>query len=247
MSDDQNIEEVKRPTLLALSGGLDSTFLLYACMKDNKSVDIVTANYSQFHAQSKRQNIAIKKVIKEIKKIKKEESLPGCISEIRKYQFTPYHRGALKLGQNVPWLSMLLQNLRDIDQDVMLGYINGDSVLPYLNDTRLAWSHMLAASAIDSRYYQLYTPLVNTKKYQILEQIPSRLLKLVTWSEGTQAEDDCGSCPSCMSMQVAYEEYRIRNRVNKLCQEFKERIKAMAVKRKLSQNPKISNVRLKTE
>lgn len=241
MSENQeqnSVAKQKRSSIVAFSGGLDSTYLVYLLMKEHRAIDLITADYSKQNNQSKRQNASIKKIVSELDNLQREKKLPGSIKSVEKNSFFPYHKGAMGLGQNVPWLTILLQNLRRIDQDVFLGYINGDSVIPYLNDTRQAWSWMLSASAIDNTFYKLYTPLVNYKKHQILSDIPASLLKLVTWCEGAQVEDDCGTCPSCIAMQLAYEEYKIHNRSNKLCPEFKTRMKNMSSNRRLSKSSK---------
>lgn len=227
-----------KQVLLAFSGGLDSTYLLYDLVRSGVKVDLVTGTNALQFPQQVRQLKAIESIIGELAAMVQEKLLDYSPAEPRMMDVPVADHGRSRLGQNVAWLTALLYALYPKTTDVYLGYVLGDSCALTLQDNIYAWQYMLRANMVepdqDGEFPQLSAPLQAFRKSDILDRIPDRLARHTTWCESYGEEDDCGVCPSCLTMMSALADFDIRFQVNAAPPSIISRVRAMRVKNQQS-------------
>ena len=181
--------------LVAWSGGLDSTGLIYDLLSKGHYVSTVYVKIKNNKQQSK----------KELKAISKMRSYFSQYSfEFRGYQeiqISAIAKPGLHLNQVPILLLGLLYSLNsEFDSKVALGYIMNDDAISYLPEIKRVWksySHLLSQSTPPLEF-----PLIKTKKSEIYQQLPTSLKESITWceSEDQKLSEPCGKCPSCIRM-----------------------------------------------
>lgn len=200
--------------IVAFSGGLDSTYLLYDLLNTGFHADLVTGRFTEGDTkQGDRQEKAIASIIAEIKQMVDEGELPRGVDTVTEFPVPGTHCGRMSLGQNTSWLLVLLHALKIDTKAVHLGYVLGDSCALTVQDMQSVWVYMLQTAAVqpdcDGELPVLKFPLLASKKSFIISRIPDRLARHVTWCENRDDEDDCGLCPSCRTMESAMADFDI--------------------------------------
>lgn len=172
------------------SGGLDSTYLIYKYLN---------LGYNVFagHIQIDNNSDQTKREIETIEKLNKifYEMFPGQWN----YQGIIYSiminriNNALLLKQAPLFILSSLYVKYDYDE-LCIGYVMNDDAISWIPDfEKTYYSYQ---PFFNNKLPKISFQLMKLKKEEIIRQLPSNLLELVTYCEGDK--DKCGICPSCI-------------------------------------------------
>ncbi len=202
--------------VLILSGGVDSTTLLYKMLAEGYQVQALTFNYSQRH----------KKEIDCARRIADLLGIPHRVVDLRSV-FEILGDSALLGGKDVPWChyteeaakQTIVPNRNMIFLSVAAGYAEAHRVpevfyAAHRNDStispdcRAEFVEALApAMRLATAWHpvELKAPFVNMTKAEIVRlglelEVPYEL----TWSCYRGEEKPCRSCPTCIEREEAF-------------------------------------------
>lgn len=209
-------------TVLILSGGLDSTTLLYRLLKEGKEVEALSFNYGQRHKKElamaaetcKRLNIAHKVVdITFLRELLDNSALTGNIAVPQGH----YADENMKLTI-VPNRNMILASIaigRAVNNgagEVALGVHAGDHAI--YPDCRPEFLEALRAIAKIANYQpvEIYAPFSNIDKGGIVaEGIKLGVDYGLTWTCYSGLEEPCGKCGSCVERAEAFAKNNVKD------------------------------------
>lgn len=218
-------EGAGKTVLLALSGGIDSAYLAYACLKAGYDLDlmVVEGTVSSVHPpKAKMEEQAVRAIVEELRSSFPDSfinviTFTGKVDmsvekkrDFRKYGTSGFHHDQNRLWVQPPvWLFYLAQALREDHHAAFLAYHLGDEANRVFHSMQAVWN---ATLDIAKTYHRpLAAPLELTQKYEIIRAIPESLL-LKTWtcenpkpklpfvSYEDQTYHHCGDCVPCNTL-----------------------------------------------
>lgn len=204
----------KRPLLL-FSGGLDSTYLLWSTLSEDKqAVDLIYINGNQGRHKTAAELKARGLIIDWLK-----ENVPDCppIYELSVRSKIDMSREQNTFKQALPWFVGAMEVVDpDTHTQVNIAYVSGDQISSMLDNLSYSWNYMWPVCK-GSSLVPLNFPLRHFTKAIILDRIPKELYKL-TWVCETPTADThdlqtdtytyvaCNKCAACTTRKV--ESYR---------------------------------------
>ena len=186
--------------LVAWSGGLDSTYLIFHLLQQGHSVEAV-------YVELKNNEYKVKCELKAIEKIT-ELLTEICIS--RKWDFR-YKGIATKIDavyctnlsfkQYPMWLLGLLSAVQDYTDYVAIGYVMNDDAISYLCDFKNIWD---SYKPIVHKHVDLVFPLSKHKKIEMYYDIPYNIRELLWVCEQPAVDKPCGDCDPCKRAMREY-------------------------------------------
>lgn len=218
-------EGTGKTVLLALSGGIDSVYLAYACLKAGYDLDlmVVEGTVSSVHGpKAQMEARSVKEIVEELR-----ESFPDSFINVitfsgkvemavekkrdfRNYGTCGFHHDDNRLWVQPPvWLFYLAQALREDHTAAFLAYHLGDEANRIFHSMQTAWNAILDISKTYHR--PLAAPLELIQKHEIIRAIPESLLlkswtcenpkpryPLVAYEDQTYFH--CGKCVPCNTL-----------------------------------------------
>jgi 7-cyano-7-deazaguanine synthase in queuosine biosynthesis len=229
MSDTDNNEKIP---LVLMSGGLDSTTLLYRNLmgSDDTDVDILYVDGYQHGAKRVAEQRAIRKITRWFADHSKERH----IRKMNNLSIGQDYIGVnTKFSQMNHWMFGALMMINgNRHSRLEIGTVAGDGINLYQHSMEEAWKHLQYFTKIGDPV-PLATPLALWDKFRLIDELPLELLDLVWVCElpvdenGVGVEftheaveklekDDsipilpCGLCTSCVDHEMALQEAILR-------------------------------------
>jgi len=175
-------------TLVAWSGGLDSTALIDYLLKKGDRVSSIYIEVPGNGDKCKREQRAIDRMTSYFSRYSFEHLGTTTIS--------PYSGSVLAMKQPLLWLTGLVYALNSQHDSVAIGYVMGDCAISYLPDIRSIWDSFSALS--DRQLPPLTFPLIKKDKTDLWKDIPDEVKPHITWCESHAAIiAPCGECHPC--------------------------------------------------
>lgn len=190
-----------RPLLL-FSGGLDSTYILEQYFKADIKLELLYVT-GVIHPDKEKMEIrARQKIISYL--VKKYDR--NVVVDDHERSATHYQGTQVKYGQISPWLFSALQTVEPSHTELLVGYVQGDSIMPDLHIVKEIWEKL--CGLVNHHSIPLNTPLVHTTKYDIMSYFrwaAPELLKLVWTCEtplpGKRLPVACKTCTPCRTLE----------------------------------------------
>lgn len=174
-------------TLVAWSGGLDSTALINYLLKKGDSVSSIYVEIPNNGEKVKREKQAIENMTPYLNHY--------AFTHIGSTIISPLDGSMLCLKQPMLCLTALLYALTSQHDCVAIGYVSGDCAISYLPDIRSIWDSF--SSLTDRKLPPLTFPLIKREKSELFSELPSELKTHVTWCENHEDKAPCGQCHPC--------------------------------------------------
>lgn len=198
-------------SVVILSGGLDSTTVLYKLLNENKDVIALTFDYGQ--KANKEINCAseickinnVKHFIFNISEIMDLLSKSSLIDENNDNIYKPEE--TVVPSRNTILLSLATAfAISNNCEDVYYGAIKGD-IKDYPDTTPEFLNQMNELNKVNNyEYIPIKAPFINNEKYEVvLEALKLNVPINKTWSCYIGEENPCGECYSCKSRIKAIE------------------------------------------
>lgn len=173
--------------LVAWSGGLDSTAMIYKLLEQGHSVRAVYIELSNNMDKSRREKRAI-------------SQLMPLFAKNENFQFDGYHntfnydtRGSvIGFNQVLPWLTGLAMTIRS-DETAAIGYIMNDDAISYLPEIRNIWKSFKGIGK-SSSFPKIEFPVHQDAKRELLRMVPSQYRRFLTTCESMTT---IGVDPNC--------------------------------------------------
>ncbi len=188
----------KKRVLCCLSGGLDSTYMVYQFLRLGYHVDPLYVEITNNAAKVAREEVALKAIMNTFEDAIERGELPGKLSGVERISVSVSCCKNLFFKQVLPFLSSLASSV-DVNahEMVAIGYVMNDDAISYLDDIRAVWKSFdrIAKSPMP----ELAFPNAKITKNVILEYLPAKFMQHVTWCEYGEPGDMkfCGDCPAC--------------------------------------------------
>lgn len=203
--------------LVAWSGGLDSTYLIWKAIQLGIKVDAAYFELVNNATKVKREQMAIGALLPYFNQNPNFKFLGTTV----KFEIGNDHEVVGSYLQQVPiWLSSIVYSYNEKHNKIALGYVTGDddiSYLPEIQGIYAAVSKMFRTDKIP----ELVIPLRKISKWVELQELPHDIINSVTFCEEVLAdgEDNCGKCAPCRwwkyleeAQQVPWQCYRFHPR-----------------------------------
>lgn len=180
----------KRPLLL-LSGGLDSTYILFKY----PTADTIRVEVKNSWEKVKREQEAVQRVREYInhRNLGKDQGR----HDVKEYTIEGRNFGFTQMP--VWFIKLFEASHPDCHTSAMVGYCDGDQAAESIAWLVTAWDALWRAVRPGAEIVPLYFPASKITKVQMLQEMPDELIKL-TWScealYGTEA-GECGQCFPC--------------------------------------------------
>jgi 7-cyano-7-deazaguanine synthase in queuosine biosynthesis len=175
-------------TLVAWSGGLDSTALIDYLLKRGDSVSSIYVELPNNGEKVKREQQAIDNMMPYLNHY--------AFRHLGITSIQPYGGSILSLKQPVLWLTGLIYALTTDYDCVSMGYVMGDCAVSYLSEIRAIWDSF--AGLTSYKLPPLTFPLIKDEKIELWNKLPDELKKHVTWCECyDKVIAPCGTCHPC--------------------------------------------------
>ena len=208
--------------LVLLSGGLDSTTVLYQAMQDNKKVYTISFDYGQRHSrelEAVRKICAVANVPNLLLKISQYEDLYPSTSLLQQSSEQPTKQSTPE-GEIpstwVPQRNMLFLTLAFIYADSIkaskvycgvnaVDYSGYPDCRPEFIEAAEKALNLARKTYVEGGpYLKIKTPLINLTKVQIVQKAKSLDAPLrLTWSCYYGGEEPCHECDSCRIREEA--------------------------------------------
>lgn len=224
----------KKRIAVLFSGGLDSTFLVYQALKEGHDV---TPLYITI--QNNQAKVAVEKDIaktiwvevnKEVNKYYHSAPLRDSLS-----LFINHCSHSVKFSQIPVWiLGALFSATCDDYDEIRIGYVNGDTSIPYLPDVIKIWKTY--SKICYKKQPKLVFPLIKNTKQELWNELPNHIRQLTFFCEAPNGNKDCGHCASCKRYQYeglfdAYTRNQVKTLNLKDTRPVKKLIKKQVVKK----------------
>ena len=167
-----------------MSGGLDSTYLVYHNLKEGNTVYPVYIEITNNQIKSVLEKNRIELLVKEFRK-EFGDSYPQKIHDINYIATVGVDacEGALYLRQVPVWiLGLSFMQSMDIDE-IQIGYVSNDDAISYLDDIQNIYK---SYQAICEPMKPLAFPLTKKHKWQIVDELPQQYMELIISCEGAR-------------------------------------------------------------
>jgi 7-cyano-7-deazaguanine synthase in queuosine biosynthesis len=192
--------------LVLLSGGLDSTYLLWKLLQDGP-VEVIYIDGQQPDNKIQMETFAVRKVIEWC-----NENSPFSVVRYTKVTCHTTHLSHdHKFGQPIAWMLGAVSFATGKDHSyVAMSYVAGDQIACHIPDMEAAWK--LLSSIVSHYPVELRIPLKFTTKDKIWDEMPKALRKL-TWTCETPTDDfeQCGRCVACLTQMSVKYRMKVRN------------------------------------
>lgn len=214
-------EKKKTKAVVLLSGGMDSTTLLYYCLKIHKDVHVVIIDYNQRH----------KKEIKHAKRIASEKNVPLTQISI---QF-PKYKGSPLVDQkaHVPDQSDNEQGVTVVPLRNTFFLLHGCAVATSINATDVylgaVKDDQLSYPDCRPDYFKAFQQMLQAQESKVIINYPfvhykkSKIIALgqelnvpweLTWTCYNGREKACGTCDACKERLVAFKENKLKDPIS---------------------------------
>lgn len=183
--------------LLLWSGGVDSTWLLYRYLTENKQVRTLSINHPQIAGR-----VQCKRARKRIKQALSHYSFPANELEVEVIEGAAQVQQGSGLPQLVMWLHLALLYAVDKEQ-LVFGFLRGGNVWAHVDKLTAICDHV---TAILGKSVSLEFPLRYDTKADVIKQFKKEALDLfnLTWyCEKDKARKPCGKCTPCRTHRTA--------------------------------------------
>lgn len=200
-----------KDVVLILSGGLDSTTLLYKLLDEGKSVTALSFNYGQKAnhelscAKEICENLGVEHHIFDISTILNLLKWSSLIDENKTNVYVP--QDTVVPSRNTILLELATAFAISNDKDaVYYGAIKGD-VGDYPDTTPEFLHQINELNKVNNyKYIPIYAPFVDKEKYEVvMEALKLNVPLEKTWSCYVNTEEPCGECFSCKARIEAIE------------------------------------------
>ena len=197
--------------VLILSGGLDSTTVLYKLLNEGKRVTALTFNYGQ---KAKKEIECAKNICKELNIEHHIFDISSILDILKWSSLIDGDNNSLERPENtvVPSRNTILLELatafaisNKLDA-VYYGAIKGD-VGDYPDTTPEFIEKINELNKVNNYFYiPVYAPFVNKEKYEVVKEAMELNVPIEkTWSCYIDGEEPCGECFSCKGRKEAIE------------------------------------------
>lgn len=196
------MKQKTKNVIILWSGGLDSTYLVYDCLKKGYNVYPVYIKLLNNTSKTEMELDVIKKISEKMK-----EMFPNNFNELKITMSIniDYHYHNNYFQQLPIWILGILFSIKDDIDEIYLGYVTGDDAISYLNEIKKIYK---SYSPIVSNLPKLLFPLSKTLKLEILNKLPSVLTDLTKTCEIPKKIKneitneieyiECGQCDTCI-------------------------------------------------
>ena len=195
--------------LLLLSGGLDSTYLLYNLLKTT-DVDVLYINGNQNPDKITMELLAIDKIISWFSVKNKHNEFQEIKYSIRNFYKVDANTSDLEymgFAQPLSWMFGAIAKYNpNVHSSVKIAYVSGDQISSSLFYLKTAWENL--TNVIKTKSIPLEFPLETINKRFILKNIPIPLLKLIWFCElpvkkkRNKYFSACNQCGPCVRHQL---------------------------------------------
>lgn len=205
-------KKIKKVAIL-FSGGLDSTYLIHKNLSDGNAVTPIYITIEN-----------------NVDKVKIEFERANKIWNLLLNKFNLYERtlqesikvnvvncsNNLMFSQVPIWILGALYSVSCSSFDeIQIGYVNGDSSIPFISDFVKIWNSYKSISS--EKLPPLVFPLTKKQKDQLWCELPDEIRQLTYFCESPRGTEDCGNCASCERYKYEKIFYRYdRNESGKL-------------------------------
>ena len=209
----------KRPLVL-LSGGLDSTYLLYSHMKKKESVDYIYICGGQGKRKINCERETSDHIVRWLHANRGEGETHHCREANAGYNdlegFSFADAKDVSWSQPIAWMLGAMMKAESARHScVEIAYVMGDEALQLIESMETAWNALWKICK-QGEVVPLKFPLRVTSKVRILEEMPGELYAL-TWVCETpnfthlKGSSPCGRCRACETRLVEEYRYKLRN------------------------------------
>lgn len=180
-----------KKVLIPWSGGLDSTYLVWKNLSEGNTVYTFSVELENNVGQ-RDSEIAARKLIQEFFQ---EQNL-----NIRLFSDYGLSKISVRGGYNMVlsqppiWVlfSMYSHDLCDTEE-IQIGYVMNDDAISYLDEIRNLYSSY--SSFLSCKPPTLQFPIIKKKKYDLINEMPEELVKMVSYCEyGNDPNCNCLCC-----------------------------------------------------
>lgn len=179
--------------LVAWSGGVDSTALVYRLLRQNHYVTSVYVKIPANGEKVNREETAIKNMLPYFK------DFP--LNHLGSSEINLIGGSPLILKQPAIWMLALLYACHCEIDEVNIAYVLNDCAISYLNDIQMIWSNYQGLMEEDRTLSQLRFPLAKVDKQTLWNELPQELRKHVTWCEDFKKSKPVCDCQPCKRME----------------------------------------------
>ncbi len=182
--------------LIAWSGGLDSTALVWRMLQAGHSVETIYIEIPGNGEKVKREQAAITKMLEFMK--------PYPIHHLGTSTINLTVYSDLELAQPAIWVMGLVYAAHPKIDEVNIGYVLSDQAISWIPDIKTLWSGY--AGLLRQKLPPLEFPLTKVDKRDLWRDLPPELRNEVTWcechsTEPIHVEIPCGTCVPCQRMK----------------------------------------------
>lgn len=195
---------------LLISGGLDSTYLLWKYAKKGYDLELIYVDIRNNSDKSKVEQFLIKKTIN---KINNEYNCNYKLNIGTTINLHIFYNNNLIFKQLPIWILSSIYNFYDVDE-IHIGYVIGDDIISYINDVKKIYYSY--SSIMWGKLPKLKFPLLKKSKREIINELPNEYMENVISCESPiiKYENDnildyesCGICDVCRK-NIAFEYYK---------------------------------------
>ncbi|HOC78592.1 7-cyano-7-deazaguanine synthase QueC [Patescibacteria group bacterium] len=206
-----------KKSILILSGGLDSTTLLYKLLKEKKDVFVISFDYGQRHkkelemAKLSCKKLSVDHKIVDVQSLRELISNSSLTSDNIEVPEESYQDESMRItvvpNRNMIFASIAIGYAVNIGADeIALGVHSGDHAI--YPDCREEFIVALREVAKIANYkpIDVYAPFLNSTKGDIVKEGTEMGVDYsLTWSCYKGEEKPCGKCGSCQERKEAFD------------------------------------------
>lgn len=191
--------------LVAWSGGLDSTYLVYKLLKEGHSVTAVYIKIINNEGKTKMEELAIEKMKEIFTRMARE----------REWKFSIEHSSAqvghnnacnYRIKQFPIFCYGLLGCVNENIDEVAMAYVMNDDAMSYMDEFRAIWD---SYTPLLQKAVPLVFPLSKHNKYEIYNDLPTEFKEHIWVCENPINNKPCGECCPCKRAAREYLPNRI--------------------------------------
>jgi 7-cyano-7-deazaguanine synthase in queuosine biosynthesis len=185
-------------TLLHLSGGQDSTFVLFDWLRKNPHETILVHHVNLFHKAENRLNPE-KKAVRNILEWLRKNKLDNFIYEESEFSYGSLDRITVKDIQIISvFTSIILKTPRfESIRTLLLSWHEGEVFSEEIN-RGFRVKKMMEALEVPEGKVTLEFPIMNMTREDMLHQMPLSLFKLIHSCRKPINFSPCGKCKTCL-------------------------------------------------
>lgn len=176
--------------LVALSGGIDSVYLVYKLLQEQHTVTGMYIALDNNSTKVAYETEALKPIVQFF-----EDNFPSSFNYWGVGSSFAIHRlSGNSYAQPPIWLLGLRFASSPFDQ-VALGYVMNDDAISYLDELQNLWGSL---TPFFDNTPQLVFPLAKSKKEKFIHLLPKTLYDACVFCENPQEGSICGECTPCL-------------------------------------------------